>query len=94
MSDIIEKLEKLKQNNLKFEIIKIGAEVLLSSISIDQNGSNVYPANCPGKGRTQDILLDSEGQPACMFRGKPCPYFVSTRFSLEEYDKNIECSVV
>jgi hypothetical protein len=102
MSNFLDTLEKYRQNlqkeiklsSLRFETIKIGAEVLLSSISIDDNGAVVYPTNCPGKGRANDLLLDSKDQPACMLNGSKCPYFVSTKFTLEQYDKNIICSVV
>ena len=94
MSSLVDKLKRFKHNSLRFEINKVAAEVLLSSIKIDANGPDVYPANCPGKGRAQDILIDSEGSAACMFNGKSCPYFVSTKFSLEQYDKNIECNVI
>lgn len=94
MSNFLSRLEELKQNSLKFETNKYAAEVLLSSIKIDNEGADVYPANCPGKGRTQDLLLDSNGSPACMFKNNKCPYFVSTEFSLEQYDKNIICNVI
>jgi len=102
MSDFLNAIEKCKQNllkeaklvSLKFETFKIGAEVLLSSIKIDSNGADVYPANCPGKGRTDNLLLDRNGQPACLLNGRSCPYFVSTKFTLEQYDKNIKCSVI
>jgi hypothetical protein len=94
MSDFFKKIEKFKQNSLTCETIKIAAEVLLSSIKIDNKGASVYPANCPGKGRAQDILIDDDGSAACMFNGQKCPYFVSTEFSLEEYDKNIICKVI
>ena len=94
MSDFLERVERLKKNSLKCETTKIAAEVLLSSIKIDGNGANVYPANCPGKGRAQDILIDENGSAACMFHGKACPYFRSTEFSLEQYDKNIICKVI
>ena len=102
MSTFLDSIEKYKQNllkearlvSLKFETTKIGAEVLLSSIKIDNEGADVYPTNCPGKGRTDDLLLDSSGQPACMLNGQKCPYFVSTMFTLEQYDKNIICNVI
>lgn len=102
MSDFLASIEKYKQKllkearlvGLKFETTKVSAEVLLSSIKIDSNGADVYPTNCPGKGRAQDILLDSSGQTACMFNGRNCPYFRGTKFSLEQYDKSIECSVI
>lgn len=94
MSDLVNKLKKFKHSSLKFETTKIAAEVLLSSIKIDADGPDVYPANCPGKGRAQNILVDNKGLAACMFNGKSCPYFVSTKFSLEQYDKNIECKVL
>jgi hypothetical protein len=94
MSDFLKRIEELKQNSLTCEKSKIAAEVLLSSIKIDNKGADVYPANCPGKGRAQDILLDVNGSAACMFNGQNCPYFVSTEFSLEQYDKNIICKVI
>ena len=102
MSDFLIDIEKYKQNlikeiklsSLKFETTKIGAEVLLSSIKIDNDGASVYPTNCPGKGRTDKLLLDSSGQPACILNGKKCPYFVSANFTLEQYDKNIMCNVI
>ena len=88
------KLKEKKLSSLKSETIKIGAEVLLSSITIDNEGVSVYPTTCPGKGRTDDLILDSSGQPACTLNGNKCPYFVSTKFTLEQYDKNIMCNVI
>lgn len=102
MSDFLDAIEKCKQNirkeakliSLKPETNKIAAEVLLSSIYIDSNGADVYPTNCPGKGRADNLLLDKNGQPACLLNGSSCPYFVSVKFTLEQYDKNVECNVI
>jgi hypothetical protein len=82
-------------NNISELLKKAEVEVLLTSITIE-DGSNVfvYPANCPGKGRKQDILLDEEGKPACMSQGKRCSYFKNAEFKLTDYTKKIICGVM
>ena len=99
MSNLLKDIEALKDNikketNLKFETTKIAAEVLLSSIYIDEQGVDVYPTNCPGEGRVDNLLLDNNESPACMYRGNKCPYFESTKFTLDQFDKNIICNAI
>lgn len=95
--DILEKIELLKshvdphENRDKTSEV----EVLLSSIKIgDGSDVTVYPANCPGKGRKPDILLDENGEAACMYRGKRCPHFIGSYFRLTDYTKSIDCGAV
>lgn len=77
------------------ELIKEAqVEVLLSSISIDKKGPVVYPIKCPAVGRKEDYLMDMSKKPTCILQGKQCKYFVSTKFSLEDYTKIIVCDVV
>ena len=97
-NNFIKQLEeyKAKQGKFNTKYFKLAEiEVLLTSITIG-NGSDisVYPANCPGKGRKEDILLDENGETACMFKGKRCKYFASGEFKLTDYTKKIICMVV
>lgn len=103
MDDFLVQIEKLALNaleekrNIEFltrEKFKTSAEVLLLSIKIDKNGVTVYPTNCPGKGRKDDVLLDNKGRTACMYNSKSCPYFSGTEFNLEDYTKNVFCNAV
>lgn len=67
-------------------------EVLLESFSIsDDTEVTVIPVNCPGKGRVTNFVVDDEGRPTCVFKGKKCPYFKSVRFSEEYYQKTLVC---
>jgi len=97
---LIEQLihSKESQELLNTELRKIAQiEVLLSSIIATSEGDTVfvtmYPATCPGKGRKRDVLLDSNGEAACMFKSKKCPYFKGAEFQLSNYTKAIDCTV-
>jgi hypothetical protein len=89
-----------KRNNLigissLDELIKsANAEVLLNHMKIsNKNETVVIPVRCPAVGRKEDYGKDDKGNPACIFLGKPCKYFLDATFNLEEYEKNIKCAV-
>jgi len=89
-------VNKVKEyNRLVSETLKNSqVEILLSEIKIDNTGVSVYPTNCPGKGRKQDVLYDKDGNASCMYNSKTCPYFVGAAFYLDDYTKNIDCKVM
>ena len=68
-------------------------EVLLKSITVDEDGTIVSPITCPGIGRVNDYLEDDKGQPACVFHDNNCPYFEDAGFDLNTQYKQISCRV-
>lgn len=90
-----DRLEQYIQAAKKEQNRKAEVEVLLDRISISVGSkTNVYPSNCPGKGRKSDILLDENGEAACVSKGKNCKYFSSSEFKLQDYTKKIICKVM
>ena len=71
------------------------AEVLLSSISLDESGKfQVIPVKCPGVGRKEDLLKNKDGKPVCAIEKQVCPYFVFSEFNFEDYTKKVICKVI
>ena len=92
MNTIVEQIRYLRRNsNQRYAKV----EVLLDSIIIEEeNNITVYPSKCPGQGRETDVLFDDVGEAACMYKGKRCPYFISSIFRLIDYTKAINCKVM
>ena len=74
---------------------KANAEVLLSSISLNNSGDfKVVPVKCPGVGRREDMLKDKDGKPICAMGKEICPYFEFSEFTFEDYTKKVICKVI
>lgn len=86
MKDIVYRIKNLKKHIAE-------AEVLLDSIIVKEQAT-VYPTNCPGKGRQQDVQFDGEERPACVLDGQLCKYFNGSIFRLTDYTKKINCAVI
>jgi hypothetical protein len=80
------------------EILEAGKrasqQILLRTIYVDaKKGASIIPSNCPAKGRVDDYKKTPRGGPACAFEGDLCPYFANAMFKLDDYYKEIKCTV-
>src|SRR5271157_3389599 len=94
-------MEEKKRNNFiglanVDDLLKVAqAELLLNSIIVtSKSGATVLPSKCPAVGRHEDYERDASGNPACVFNGKVCKYFVDAEFRLEDYLKKIDCTAI
>ena len=77
-------------------LVKIAEEeLLLASITVSDNGeTSVTPVKCPGVGRKSDYGKADGDAPACIFKGRICPYFSGAQFTFEDYIKRINCRAI
>ena len=73
---------------------KADVEVLVLSMLVKEEGSIVRPVNCPGKGRSNEILKDDEYMPVCVFMEQTCPFFRGAYMNIQTQDKTLNCAVI
>jgi hypothetical protein len=82
-------------NNLEELLKKAEAELLLSSVEINSDGTSlVVPVKCPGIGRKNDFLKDDKGKPACIYNTKRCKYLIDAKFEYDKHIKTINCKAI
>lgn len=68
-------------------------EILVDTISMQQDAITVTPTNCPGKGKVQDLQNGEDGKPCCMLHGKKCSHLHDFSITVLNGDKTINCDV-
>ena len=69
------------------------SEVLIDSLEMSGGEIDLFPTNCPGKGKVQDLLAGEAGEPQCILKSKKCPHLKDFALAPLAGDKTIICDV-
>jgi len=72
---------------------KAESEVLIDSLEMTNGEINLFPTNCPGKGKVQDLLTGETGEPQCIIKNKQCPHLKDFTLAPLAGDKTLFCDV-
>ena len=70
-----------------------GSEVLIDSLEMNGGEINLFPTNCPGKGKVQDLLAGEAGEPQCILKNKKCSHLKDFSLAPLAGDKTLLCDV-